>query len=72
MKLKFTVLKNEDIMQHLSNFDRKDLIRILTKIEKGRQLAGKTASNMYLIINTDEPYADKIIEIMKENNHWEG
>jgi hypothetical protein len=27
--------------------------------------------NTYLVINTDEPYADEIIEILKKNGHWE-
>lgn len=24
----------------------------------------------YLVINTDEPYINEIIEILKKNNHW--
>lgn len=27
-------------------------------------------NNTYLAINTDEPYAEQIIEIMKQHGHW--
>lgn len=71
MAKKFIVLKNEDVLQHLNAFDRKDLIRVLEKIAKGRKLAGKEIDHNYLIINTDEPYAEQVIDIMRDNNHWE-
>lgn len=31
---------------------------------------GKIDKPTYLVINTDEPYADEVIEIMKRNGHW--
>ena len=67
---KFLVVKNEDIEKHLNNFDRKELSRIMSKIEKGRSMEGKNESNFYLVVNQDEPYANEIKEIMKRNNHW--
>lgn len=67
---KFLVVKNEDIEKHLNNFDRKELGRIMAKIEKGRAMEGKNESNFYLVINQDEPYSKEIQVIMKRNNHW--
>lgn len=70
MKKKFLVVKSEDINQHLNNIDRRDLLRILNKIETGRKLTGKENGHSYLVVNTDESYADRIINIMKENGHY--
>lgn len=70
MKKKFMVVKQEDIMHHLNNIDRKELVRLLSKIETGRRLSGKENGHTYLVVNTDEPYADEIIEIMKANGHY--
>ena len=67
---KFLVVKDEDINKHLNNHDKKELTRLMDKIEKGRRMEGKSANNFYLVINQDEPYADEVIEIMKNNNHW--
>ncbi len=69
-KKKFLVVKSEDIEKHLNNFDRKELGRIMAKIEKGRSMEGKNDSNFYLVINQDEVYSKEVIEIMKRNNHW--
>lgn len=71
MEMKFTVIKNDDIERYLDARDKSELSRILWKIEQGRYEEGKEASNTYLVVNVDEPYAPKIIEIMKANNHWE-
>lgn len=67
---KFLVVKNSDIQNHLNNSDRKMLIQLLDKIQKGRAIRGEGIGHSYLIINTDEPYAPKIAEIMKDNGHW--
>ncbi|MDR0269604.1 hypothetical protein [Paenibacillus sp.] len=70
MEAKFTVIKNDDIERYLDARDKSELSRILWKIEQSRYEEGKEASNTYLVVNVDEPYAPKIIEIMKANNHW--
>jgi hypothetical protein len=57
-------------MQHLNNFEQRELTRLMNKIQMGRKLAGKPNDNFYLVVNTDEPYADQIIEIMKANGHY--
>jgi 3'-phosphoadenosine 5'-phosphosulfate sulfotransferase len=70
MKIKYTVIKNEDIYQHLGEVNQKKLALILKTINNGRALKLKKPNNKYIVINTDEPYADEIVEILKKNNHW--
>lgn len=65
---KYTVFKNEDL--------KKLPLTIQTQI----QLAGDMIvhnrvgegkpENIYVVINTDEFYADEIIEILKLHGHW--
>lgn len=65
---KYTVFKNEDL--------KKLPLTIQTQI----QLAGDMivhnrigegkSENMYLVINTDESYANEVIEILKLHGHW--
>lgn len=69
MKQKFIVIKNEDIEKYLTTLAKEDLDDILFEIYHGRKRDGKK-NNTYLVINTDEPYADEIIEILKRNGHW--
>lgn len=68
INMKFTVIKNEDVialpkgtiwMEKLNNIA--DLVNVHRHPKP---------VNTYLVINTDEPYADEIIEIMKRHGHW--
>ncbi|MDG0053035.1 hypothetical protein MMB75_05030 [Paenibacillus sp. P2(2022)] len=70
MKVKFTVIKNEDAENYLDDRDKSELSRILWKIQEFRHLNGKPALNTYLVVNTDETYAADIVRIMQANNHW--
>lgn len=67
---KFLVLKNEDIRVHLSAKEKDILGNLIEKVCDGRHKEGKSWSNQYLVINTDEPYAEEIVEILKKNGHW--
>ncbi|WP_163854603.1 hypothetical protein [Paenibacillus elgii] len=69
MTFKFSVFKNEDIEQ-LTHHEKVTLGHIAESIEHNRQMSGKNPRNTYLVINTDEPYADEVIEIMKRYGHW--
>ncbi|MDR9857855.1 hypothetical protein RJP21_30130 [Paenibacillus sp. VCA1] len=68
MQMKFTVLKNDDIL-NLDPDSLSALDRVVGEIMDNRKAEGKK-SNTYLVINTDEPYAAEIIEIMKRHGHW--
>ena len=68
MQMKFTVLKNDDIL-NLEPDSLSALDRVVGEIMDNRKAEGKK-SNTYLVINTDEPYAAEVIEIMKSHGHW--
>jgi uncharacterized Zn finger protein (UPF0148 family) len=67
---KFTVIKNEDVQKYIADQDKGALIEIQSNIEDGRLNEGRNIGNTYLVINTDEPYASEVIEILKRNGHW--
>lgn len=69
MKMKYTVLKNDDIHRYLDEKEKIELVASTSAIQQLRAIEGKK-ENTYLVINTDEPYADEVIEIMKRNGHW--
>lgn len=66
---KFIVIKNDDVEKYLTYQDKIILKYMLRAIEKGRTEDSKKF-NYYVVINTDELYADEVIEIMKKNGHW--
>ena len=66
---KFTVVKNEDIIKYLSEEQTNILASILTTVAKGREKDG-SKENSYVVINTDEPYASDVINLMKQHGHW--
>lgn len=57
-----TVIKNEDIRKYLTVKEISQLVNILANISSGRRADGKNPENTYYICNTDEPYADKVLE----------
>lgn len=67
---KFIVIKREDVPAYLDRVERDILSRMLKKIASCRRRKKKNADNEYLVINTDEPYASEIIEILKRNGDW--
>lgn len=70
MRMKFTVIKNDDIEEYLHPIKQQRLFDLLKDINDGRVLDLKKPNHKYLVINTDEPYADEIINILKRNGHW--
>jgi hypothetical protein len=63
IEYKFNVIKQQDVFDYLNSDDRKHLDRILRVIIDGR-LKDNRKLNDYWICNQDEPYADKIINII--------
>lgn len=59
-----TVLKNNDIDKYLNTEQKKNLDDILQTIASGRDKDGKKIFNEYYVCNTDEPYADKVIDVI--------
>jgi hypothetical protein len=59
------VLKEADINEHLSESEQKIFELLYEKVIKGRKSLGKP-ENAYYVVNVTEPYADKILEVIKE------
>jgi len=72
MRGKFIVHKIEDIQEHLTMEQRVQLGAIGATIDSRRIDSGKqpASNNTYIVINTDEPYAPEIVEILKRYGHW--
>lgn len=70
MEIKYTVLKNEDLKKYVPQFMLGGLEDIGIEIEEGRKADGKKPENTYIVINTDESYADEVIEVLKRHGHW--
>lgn len=72
---KYTVIKIADLAKYNSEFDLNEvaplLDSLLGNIEAGREKDGKKPFNFYVVINTDEPWIDEIIEVMKRNGAWD-
>ncbi len=61
---KFTVLKIEDIEKYLSFVEKELLGTLIDNIQIGREKDGKSASNTYYVVNTDEPYAEEVLRLI--------
>lgn len=72
---RYTIINERDVKKYLSIGEQQDLAivldRMLGNIEHGREKDGKKPCNSYIVINTDEPYINKIIDVMKRNGDWE-
>lgn len=67
---KYMVLKTDDVDKYLSESELRKLYEFFDAIADRRQIDGKARGNTYLVVNTDEPYALEIVEILKCNGHW--
>ncbi|WP_018306316.1 hypothetical protein [Desulfitobacterium hafniense] len=70
MQEKFLVLKVDDIKGYATKSQKRELTGLMNRIEWMRKSAGKSVGNKYLVINTDEPYAPEVVDIMKRHGHW--
>ena len=68
--VKHIVVKGDDCKKYLDDDALESLLQILLHISKSRKKDGKSDDNEYIVINTDEPYINEIIEILKKNGHW--
>lgn len=70
-KRKFIVIKIDDLVKCVNSFFNLAMLdNDLQDIQTGRMAEGKDPVPEYLVINTDEPYAPEVIEIMKRHGHW--
>jgi hypothetical protein len=68
---KFLVYKAEDIDNSLSDEQIRNFNNIVDTYEEYRISKGKSLDNEYIVINTDEPYIQDIINILQKNGHWD-
>ena len=72
---RYTVINHKDLDKYVDAFTQNELSialdHVLGRIEDGRESEGKKPFNSYIVINTDEPYIDEIIEVMKRHGHFE-
>lgn len=61
---KFIVLKNADAEKYLTDEEFKALRKLQKKILTGRMSDGKMQNNTYYVVNTDEPYAKQVRELI--------
>lgn len=64
------VLKLDDIEKVLIDKRKEQLADICRFIRDNRKIREKNPAPEYIVINTDEPYINDIIEILKKNGHW--
>ena len=58
-----TIMKNEDVVKYLTNTEIHILQELLDKISQGRLREGKKL-NEYYSVNTDEPYAQEVLDLI--------
>ena len=66
---KYIVIKQDDI-KYITEQDKINLCSIIKTIRDGRIEGNKNTGNKYFGINVDESYANDVVEILKNNNHW--
>ncbi|WP_240455750.1 hypothetical protein [Virgibacillus sp. Bac332] len=69
IQMKYIVVKNEDIEKYLNKSDKQLFTNCVGQIQMSREIEGRD-NPTYLVINTDELYADEVIDIMKKHGHW--
>lgn len=70
MGQKYVVLKLEDCNKYLDDLGQMALDLICQTIVDGRYEDGKKF-NEYIVINKDENYINDIINVLKNNGHWD-
>lgn len=70
-KLKYVVIKLDDLTKYVPVIVKIKLLEtMLDDIKEGRKADGKAPVNEYIVVNTDEPYAGEVIEILKRHRAW--
>jgi hypothetical protein len=64
--MKYVVLKVDDINKYCSALGRDRFVASINEITRGRKAEGK-GENTYFVINTDEPYAEEVKEIIEKH-----
>ncbi len=70
---KYLVIKRRDIDRYLNDVQERSFWQYVETIQerKLQDIPDHVQPN-YIVINTDEPYADEIVDILQSNGHWGG
>jgi hypothetical protein len=60
-----TIFKNDDIRKYCNEMQIAQFSAICETVSNGRMDDGKPL-NTYYVVNTDEPYADKVLSVIKQ------
>lgn len=69
--LKYLVLKNEDMSRYLSQWASGGIYYWAEQIARARLDEGK-GLNTYLVVNTDEPYAGEVADLIEAHERAKG
>ena len=72
---RYTIINEGDYQKYVSREDQYDfeeeLDHIQRVIQASREREGKKPYNSYIVINTDEPYIQEIIAVMRRHGHFD-
>jgi hypothetical protein len=68
---KYVVWKLDEILQVCTPAELKLLDGIVDRVLRKREAEGKSPVNNYIVINTDEVYAEEVREILRKNGDWD-
>jgi len=69
--IRYWVLKLDELLAVCTQPELQKFETIVDRILRKREEEGKPAVNSYIVINSDEPYADEVKEILKRYEHWD-
>lgn len=74
-EVKYSVIKLNDLVKYNKSSDIAIFLdltyKLFKNVETGRKKDSKKPNNSYIVINTDEPYINEIVDILKNNDHWD-
>lgn len=68
---KHIVIKVDDFVKYVNCGVKAALLdNDLQDIQAGRKADGKDPRPEYIVVNTDEPYAQEVIDVLKRHGAW--
>ena len=65
--MKYGVLKIDEVEKYCSEESLRALDQVVQEISDGRARDGKDYVNVYMVVNTDEPYADEVRDLIEKH-----
>lgn len=71
-RLTHIVVKTSDLNKYIDPMAMENFSAVVSRVASSRFYDEKVASPEYIVINTDEPYIDEIVEVLKKHGCWDG